>query len=58
MPILVVLRSTQELETIVTGAPADIGSDLPRSDVYFLKHPLTSEVAFAALPELARESIP
>jgi len=52
VPIVVVLRSAQELDAIVTAAPADFGSDLLRSDVYFLKHPLTSEAAFAALPEL------
>lgn len=52
MPILVVIRSRDELAETVTAAPADHGSGDLRSDVIFLKHPLTAEEAHAQFPEL------
>jgi uncharacterized protein (DUF1697 family) len=52
IPILVVIRSREELAATVAAAPADHGSDHLRSDVFFLKLPLTAEAAFADLPEL------
>jgi uncharacterized protein (DUF1697 family) len=55
-PILVVLRSRDELAATIAGAPANHGSDELRSDVFFLKHPLTAEEAYAQLPEL-REGV-
>ena len=55
-PIPVVIRSRDELAATVAGAPADIGSHLLRSDVYFVKHPLTAAAVFADLPEL-REGV-
>jgi uncharacterized protein (DUF1697 family) len=56
MPIMVVIRSGEELAAVVAGAPADFGSPLLRSDVYFVKHPLSAEAVFADLPEL-REGV-
>ncbi|MDQ0896061.1 DUF1697 domain-containing protein [Agromyces ramosus] len=56
IPILVVVRSRDELAATVAAAPADHGSEALRSDVYFLKHPLTAEEAYAKLPEL-REGV-
>ncbi|ANP74445.1 DUF1697 domain-containing protein [Cryobacterium arcticum] len=56
VPILVLTRSHQELAATVAQAPADHGSDQLRSDVFFLKLPLTAEAAFAELPEL-REGV-
>lgn len=50
--IMVVIRSRDELAKIVANAPADHGSERLRSDVFFLKLPLTAEAAFAELPEL------
>jgi uncharacterized protein (DUF1697 family) len=55
-PILVVLRSRDELAATIAGAPANHGSEELRSDVFFLKHPLTAEEAYAQLPEL-REGV-
>ena len=55
-PVSVVLRSEGELAETVAAAPAEHGSDRLRSDVFFLKHPLTAEAAFAQLPEL-REGV-
>lgn len=52
VPILVVVRSREELAATVEAAPADHGSALLRSDVFFLKQPLTAEEAYAELPEL------
>ena len=52
MPILVVLRSCGELAATVAAAPANHGSEDLRSDVFFLKHPLTAEEVYAQLPEL------
>ncbi|WP_314148701.1 DUF1697 domain-containing protein [uncultured Leifsonia sp.] len=55
-PMVVVVRSKEELAETVAAAPAGHGSDELRSDVFFLKHPLTAEAAFAQLPEL-REGV-
>jgi uncharacterized protein (DUF1697 family) len=52
IPVLVVVRSRDELAETVAAAPADHGSGDLRSDVIFLKHPLTAEEAYAELPEL------
>ena len=52
LPIVVVIRSHEQLAATVAGAPANHGSDQLRSDVFFVKHPLTAEAAFAQLPEL------
>lgn len=56
MPLLVVIRSRDELAATIAAAPPDHGSDTLRSDVFFLKHPLTAEAAAAKLPEL-REGV-
>jgi uncharacterized protein (DUF1697 family) len=56
VPVLVVMRSRDELAATVAAAPADHGSDRLRSDVFFLKHPLTAEAVHAQLPEL-REGV-
>jgi len=49
---LVVIRSRDELAATVAAAPADHGSKRLRSEVFFLKHPLTAEAVHAELPEL------
>lgn len=56
IPILVVVRSRDELAATIAGAPANHGSEELRSDVFFLKHPLTAEAVYADLPEL-REGV-
>jgi uncharacterized protein (DUF1697 family) len=56
IPILVVLRSRDELADTIAEAPADHGSASLRSEVIFLKHPLTAEKAMAEVPEL-REGV-
>ena len=56
MPLLVVIRSRDELARTIEAAPAGHGSPKLRSDVFFLKHPLTAEAALAEMPEL-RESV-
>jgi uncharacterized protein (DUF1697 family) len=55
-PLLVVIRSRDELAQTIDAAPADHGSPKLRSDIFFLKHPLTAEEALAEMPEL-RESV-
>src|SRR6187549_1238693 len=40
IPVLVVVRSRDELAATVAGAPANHGSDELRSDVFFLKDPV------------------
>ncbi|WP_348788941.1 DUF1697 domain-containing protein [Leifsonia sp. NPDC080035] len=55
-PVLVVVRSREELAATVAAAPEGHGSAQLRSDVFFVKHPLTAEAAFAQLPEL-REGV-
>ena len=52
IPLLVVIRSRDELAKTIEGAPADHASPKLRSDVIFLKQPLTTAQAFAELPEL------
>jgi uncharacterized protein (DUF1697 family) len=56
IPILVVVRSRDELAATIAEAPPEHGSEKLRSDVFFLKHPLTAEAAFAELPQL-REGV-
>lgn len=56
MPVLVVIRSRDELAATVAAAPADHGSDRLRSEVLFVKHPLTAQEVYADLPEL-REGV-
>jgi uncharacterized protein (DUF1697 family) len=56
IPILVVVRSRDELAATIAAAPANHGSEERRSDVFFLKHPLTAEAVYAQLPEL-REGV-
>jgi uncharacterized protein (DUF1697 family) len=55
-PLLVVIRSRDELAKTIEGAPADHGSPKLRSDIFFLKQPLTAEEALAEMPEL-REGV-
>jgi uncharacterized protein (DUF1697 family) len=55
-PILVVARSRHELAATVAAAPPDHGSAELRSEVFFLKHPLTVDEAWAQLPQL-REGV-
>ena len=52
VPLLVVIRSRDEFAKTLDAAPADHGSPTLRSDVFFLKHPLTAAQALAELPEL------
>ena len=56
LPILVVVRSRDELAATIAAAPPNHGSAELRSDVFFLKHPLTAEATAAQLPEL-REGV-
>ena len=56
MPVLVVIRSRDQLAATVAAAPADHGSDRLRSEVLFVKHPLTAQEVYADLPEL-REGV-
>lgn len=48
----VVVRSRAELAKIIDSAPAGHDSPKLRSDVFFLKHPLTAKQAMAHVPEL------
>jgi len=54
--IPVVVRSEDELAATVAAAPAGHGSEELRSEVFFLKRPLTVESVLAQLPEL-REGV-
>lgn len=56
IPILVIIRSRDELAAIIEAAPANHGSEELRSDAYFLQAPLAATATFAALPQL-REGI-
>jgi len=56
MPIPVILRSRAELARVVDRAPKDHGSAKLRSEVIFVKRPLTAKKAFSELPEL-REGV-
>ena len=51
-----IVRSRDELSEIVARAPADHGSTELRSEVIFLKRPLTAKQAMAEMPEL-REGV-
>lgn len=52
LSIMVVVRSRDELQSIVAEAPNTHGSAEYRSDVFFLKDPGAVNETFAALPEL------
>jgi uncharacterized protein (DUF1697 family) len=54
VPILVVVRSRDDLAATIAAAPANHGSEDLRSEVLFLKHPLAAEAAYAQLPELRK----
>jgi uncharacterized protein (DUF1697 family) len=56
VPIPVVARSRDEFAATVAAAPADHGSRERRSEVFFLKHPLTADEVMAEMPEL-REGV-
>ncbi len=49
-PVPVVVRSRTELDETVAAAPSVFGSPDHRCDVIFLRHPLTADDAFEALP--------
>ncbi|MFF2371286.1 DUF1697 domain-containing protein [Agromyces sp. NPDC058110] len=51
-----IVRSRDEFAATIEQAPADHGSELLRSDVYFLKSPLTADEVLGELPEL-REGV-
>lgn len=55
-PIPTVVRSRDELHATISAAPADHGSTELRSDVFFLKRPLTADAVMAEMPEL-REGV-
>jgi len=52
IPIMVIVRSREELKKIIAKAPQDHDSSRLRSDVVFLKHPLTAEKALEGMPDL------
>ena len=56
LPILVVVRSRDELADTVAAAPSGHGAAKLRSEVFFLKHPLTPEAVLRNLPAL-REGV-
>lgn len=56
IPILTIVRSRDELAATVASAPSDHGSKELRSEVFFLKRPLTVEAVMAQMPEL-REGV-
>jgi uncharacterized protein (DUF1697 family) len=56
IPIRVVVRSRDELAATIASAPTNHGSVELRSEVFFLKHPLTPETVLAQMPEL-REGV-
>ena len=49
-PVPVVVRTRAELDVTVQSAPPGFGGPHHRCDVIFLKHPLTADDAFGALP--------
>jgi uncharacterized protein (DUF1697 family) len=55
-PIPTIVRSRDELAATIAAAPANHGSKELRSDVFFLKQPLTAAEVIAQLPEL-REGV-
>lgn len=52
LPIPTIVRSRDELDATIASAPADHGSKELRSDVFFLKHPLTADDVMAQMPDL------
>jgi uncharacterized protein (DUF1697 family) len=56
IPITVLVRSRDQLAETIAAAPPGHGSAELRSDVYFVKAPLTPEAAHAELPDL-REGV-
>ena len=50
-PVPVVVRSADELHATIAAAPPGFGGPDHRCDVIFLKHPLSEDEAFAALPK-------
>jgi uncharacterized protein (DUF1697 family) len=54
--ILTVVRSRDEFAETIASAPRDHGSKELRSEVFFLKHPLTAEEVLARMPGL-REGV-
>ena len=56
IPVLVLIRSRDELAKTIGDAPADHGSKELRSEVIFLKRPLTAAKVMGELPEL-REGV-
>lgn len=56
MAIPVIVRSRDQFAATIAAAPPDHGSKQLRSEVFFLKHPLTAEEVLAQLPEL-REGV-
>ncbi|GGI45878.1 uncharacterized protein (DUF1697 family) [Agromyces flavus] len=52
IPLLVVVRSRDELAATIDAAPPDHGSSKLRSEVIFLKRPLTAADALAEFPDL------
>jgi uncharacterized protein (DUF1697 family) len=55
-PVPVVVRSAAQMQATVKSAPPIFGGPDHRCDVIFLKHPLSAEEAFGALPSL-REGV-
>ncbi|MGI6879688.1 DUF1697 domain-containing protein [Microbacterium sp. gxy059] len=51
LPLVVVTRSRDELAAIVDAAPASHGDPERRSDVIFLKHPVSAAEVHAEFPE-------
>jgi len=49
-PVPVVVRTAEELQATVDSAPPGFGGPDHRCDVIFVKHPLPTDEAFAALP--------
>jgi uncharacterized protein (DUF1697 family) len=55
-PIPTIVRSREEFAETIASAPTGHGSNELRSDVFFLKHPLTTDEVLAQMPEL-REGV-
>jgi len=56
IPVPTIVRSREEFAATIASAPADHGSEERRSEVFFLKHPLTADEVLAQMPEL-REGV-
>lgn len=52
IPILAIVLTRAQLAAVVAGAPPTHGSADERSEVIFLKHPLTAKTALAEVPPL------